>query len=240
MSMHVGGLESTGPCAASDAVSENGIAEVVWAAPVRQDRLRQLYEADARGITDEALTDDVGLALYLRCRSILTVTAAAGGLVACPRCARAGAESIIRRAGKDLSDAAKAEEMRCPACGWWTTWGQYWQTYRNRQLYGAGGMEAFRTFLSDFDRARSTREKLHAIDRLIHSFHYNLTRGAKDLTPSRPAAANVVEGSLGEVVGFLDRLTYGEATTPEMRDTRAAYEERLPQTWAGARYPRSG
>ncbi len=219
--------------------SEDGINEVRWALPVRQDRLRRLYEADARGITDEALTDDVGLALYLRCRSILAVMAAAGGQVACPRCARAGVESVIRRTGKDNSAASQAEELRCAVCGWWTTWGRYWQAYRNQQLYGAGGMEAFRTFLADFDQAQSAREKLHAIDRLIHSFHYNLKRGAKEHTPSRPAAANVVEGSLGEVVAFLDRLTYGEATTPEMRETRAAYEDRLPQTWAGVRYSRS-
>ena len=218
---------------------EDGVAEVRWALPVRQDRLRRLYEADARGITDEALTDDVGLALYLRCRSILTVMAAAGGRVACPRCARAGVESVIRRIGKDLSPASRAEELRCASCGWWTTWGQYWLTYRNQQLYGAGGMEAFRTFLTAFDQARSAREKLHAIDRLIHSFHYNLKKGARELTPSRPAAANVVEGSLGDVIGFLDRLTYGDATTPEMRETRAAYEDRLPRTWAGSRYSRS-
>ncbi len=223
---------------AQGAAPGDGIAEVLWALPVRQDRLRRLYEADARGIADEALTDDVGLALYLRCRSILTVMEAAGGRVACPRCARSGAQSVILRAGKDLSPASKAEVLRCTACGWWTTWGQYWQTYRNRQLYGAGGMEAFRAFLTDFDRARSVREKLHVIDRLIHSFHYNLKRGAKEHTPSRPAAANVVEGSLGDVIGFLDRLTYGDATTPEMRETRAAYEDRLPHTWAGARYSR--
>ena len=220
----------------TSSTADDGIAEVRWAAPLRQDRLRRLYEADARGIADEALTDDVGLALYLRCRSILIVMDAVGGRVACPRCARAGRESLIHRAGKGNSAASKAEQLRCAVCGWGTTWGQFWQTYRNRQLYGAGGVEAFRAYLAAFDRAHSVREKLHAIDRLIHSFHYNLKKGAKEHTPSRPAAANVVEGSLGEVIAFLDRLSHGEDTTPEMRETRAAYEERLPQTWAGSRY----
>ena len=102
---------------------EDGVAEVRWAPPVRQDRLRRLYEADARGIADETLTDDIGLALYLRCRSIVTVMEAAAGRVACPRCARAGRESVIRRAGKGLSPAGKAEVLGCPACGWQTTWG---------------------------------------------------------------------------------------------------------------------
>ncbi len=216
--------------------SENGIAEVRWARPVRPDKIRRLYEADAQGLVDEELIDDVGLALYLRCRSILAVMDAASGKVVCPRCARRGVESVIRRTGKDNSAQSKAEEMRCLACGWWTTWGQIWQTYRNQQLYGAGGVEAFRTFLMSFDRARSAREKVHAIDRLIHSFHYNLKKGDTEYTPSRPAAANVIEGSLEEVVIFLDRLTYGEATTPEMRETRAAYADRMPHTWAGQRY----
>ncbi|MBV9849285.1 MAG: hypothetical protein JO250_06320 [Armatimonadetes bacterium] len=219
-----------------DARAGNGISEVVWAQPVRWDKIRRLYENDARGVVDEMLVEDVGLALYLRCRSILTVMAAAGGQVACPRCEREGVTSTIVRIGKDNSAASRAEELRCARCGWWTTWGQYWQTYRNRQLYGAGGVEAFRTFLAGFDRARSARDKVHAIDRLIHSFHYNLKAGAKEHTPSRPAAANVIEGSLGEVVAFLDQLTYGDAVTEEMRRTRAAYEERLPHTWAGARY----
>ncbi len=48
---------------------DDGVASVRWAAPVRQDKIRRLYETDARGLTDEALIDDVGLALYLRCQS---------------------------------------------------------------------------------------------------------------------------------------------------------------------------
>ena len=220
-------------------LDENGIGEVRWAAPVRQDLLRRLYETDAQGLADAALTDDVGLALYLRCRSIAAVMDAAAGRVACPRCARRGERNVILRAVRDLSAAGKAEVLRCAVCGWWTTWGQFWETYRNRQLYGAGGMEAFHTFLASYDGARTVREKLHAIDRLIHSFHYNLQKGAKEPVPSRPAAANVVEGSLGEVVAFLDRLSHGENATAEMRETRAAYEEQMPRTWAGARYSRS-
>ncbi len=214
-------------------VSEDGIAWVRWAGPVRQDEVRRLYESDARGLSDEGLIDDVGCGLYLRCRSILAVTAAARGQVSCPRCAR-----LIPRAGRDNSAPSLAECLHCPGCGWHTTWGRYRATFQGRQLYGAGGMEAFQTFLSRFDQARTSREKLFAIDRLIHSFHYNLTAGAKVPTASRPAAANVLEGSLAEVVGFLDRLSHGDAATPEMRANRAAYEERMPQTWAGKRYQR--
>lgn len=214
-----------------DGAEGDDIALVRWARPVRRDKVRRLYETDARGITDETLIDDVGCALYLRCRSILAVTEAARGRITCPRCA-----SGIHRQESGNSAHSRAERLRCIGCGWHITWGRYRETFQGQQLYGAGGMEAFHAFLTRYDQAHTAREKLFAIDRLIHSFHYNLTAGAKIPTPSRPAAANVLEGSLAEVVGFLDRLTHGEATTPEMRETRAAYEERLPNTWAGKRY----
>lgn len=217
--------------AAENTAGEDGIAWVRWARPVRPDKVRRLYETDARGITDEALIDDVGCALFLRCRSILAVTQAARGRVTCPRCAQ-----TISRAGTGNNAQSRAERLHCASCGWHTTWDRYRQTYQGQQLYGAGGVEAFQTFLTRFDQAHTAREKLFAIDRLIHAFHYNLTAGAKKPTASRPAAANVLEGSLADVVGFLDRLSHGDAATPEMRETRAAYEQRMPQTWAGKRY----
>ncbi len=217
------------------AANDTGSTEqIAWARPVRQDKIRRLYEMDARGIADEALIDDVGCALYLRCRSILAVTEAVQGRVACPRCAR-----TIQRREKGSGEQSRAERLLCPDCEWQSDWGSFQETYQGRQLYGAGGVAAFQEFLTRFDGARTAREKLFAIDRLIHSFHYNLTAGAKIPTASRPAAANVVEGSLADVVGFLDTLSHGAAATPEMRAVRAAYEQQMPQTWAGRQYRRA-
>ena len=180
-----------------------------------------------------ALIDDVGCALCLPCRSIVTVTEAAWGRVACPRCG-----VVIPRTAKN-NVTGDSEHLLCGGCSWQTAWGRYRQTYRGQQLFGAGGMEAFQTFLTRFDQARWAREKLFAIGRLIHAFHYNLIAGAKTPTPIRPAAANVIEGNLAEVVGFLDRLSHGERTMPKMQAMRAAYEEQMSQTWAGKRYRRS-
>jgi len=216
---------------AETAAEQDDIACVRWAQPVRPDKVGRLYQTDARGITDEALIDDVGCALFLRCRSICAVTDAVRGRVACPRCA-----CVIVRARTGNSALSRAERLRCAGCGWHATWERYRQTFHGQQMYGAGGMEAFETFLMRFEQARTAREKLFAIDRLIHSFHYNLSAGAKTPAPSRPAAANLLEGSLAEVVGFLDRLSHGDAATPEMRATRAAYESLLPNTWAGKQY----
>jgi len=45
-----------------------------------------------------------------------------------------------------------------------------------------------------------------AIDQLIHAFHWDF----KLHLPNRPAANNLIEGSLEQVIDLLDRLSYGE------------------------------
>ena len=46
-------------------------------------------------------------------------------------------------------------------------------------------------------------------------------------TDNRPAAANLIEGSLQQVIEFLDRLTYGSASTPGLGEAHAAWRERV-------------
>ena len=59
-------------------------AKIRWAARLRPQLLRRLYESDARGLHDEELCDDVGLRLYERCRALLLVARRA---LPCPECA---------------------------------------------------------------------------------------------------------------------------------------------------------
>jgi hypothetical protein len=58
------------------------------------------------------------------------------------------------------------------------------------------------------------------IDRLIHGFHWYLKTGG----PTRPVAVNLIEGRLSDVVAFLDRLSYGEKSTPGTRETYAQWD----------------
>jgi hypothetical protein len=51
--------------------NRGGLDEVRWAPRVNPSLIRRLYEADARGIVDDELFDDVGSALHARCQSIL-------------------------------------------------------------------------------------------------------------------------------------------------------------------------
>ncbi len=90
-----------------------------WHPRVPREKIRRLYENDARALVDETLVDDVGIGLLLRCRSILIVTAAHEGRAQCPRCTGI----IPHQWNKD-------EPMICSVCGWQTTWGAYFKTYQ--------------------------------------------------------------------------------------------------------------
>jgi hypothetical protein len=185
-----------------------------WYPRVKQHLVRQLYANDAQGILDEELIEQVGVGLMLRCRSILIATEAHDGRATCPRCG-----GIIPHQWK------KDEPMTCAACGWQTTWGDYFSTYQGKQLHGGGAVAAFKGFIEQWPQARNARERMLLIDRLLHAFHHELVQ-----LYSRPAACNLIEGKIAEVTEFLDTLTYGEQSPPEIRQEYSAWVDKASKT----------
>jgi len=183
-----------------------------WAPRVTQEEIRRLYETDARGIYDEDLIDEVGYGLLARCKSFIEANEARAGRARCPRCSAA-----VTRACR------KEELLRCN-CGWELTWAQYFKTIQHVQLSGAEPvLEQFRIFVSAFPKGRTARDKMLAIDRLIHGFHWYYKTNA----PTRPVAVNLIEGRLSDVVAFLDRLTYGDKSTSGTRENYAKWDANI-------------
>jgi ribosomal protein L37AE/L43A len=179
---------------------------------VAQAKIRRLYELDALGLPDDELIDEVGYALRARCQSFITACQAAAGQAACPMCGELIAHNRI-----------KDELLRCPACGWELAWGAYFATIQHRQLSGAEPVLAlFGEFVTRFPAAATQAEKMLAIDTLIHGFHWYYKFG-----PTRPVAVNLIEGRLGEVIAFLDRLSRGPASTPGVQESHAEWDEKL-------------
>lgn len=187
-----------------------------WSPRVPQHRIRALYENDAQGIYDHDLIDDVGYALYARCRSFLDANEAVAGSAPCPRC-----NSRIAHDGR------KQTLLVCGKCGWSLTWGEYFATIQHRQLSGAEPVQRlFRTYVERFPAARSPQRKVLLIDRLIHGFHWY----AKLDRPTRPVAVNLIEGRLRDVIALLDDLSYSECSTPGMQDERTQWSHNV--RWA--------
>jgi hypothetical protein len=185
---------------------EREAAPVRWASKVAPEKIRRLYEADAAGLGDEELLDEVGCGLYVRCVSILEVTEAALGRAKCHGCG-----GIIRhRAGRD-------EGLRCEGGGWGASWRGCQRGYKGKQLFGGAALGAFRQFVEKYPTARTYAERMLLVDRLIHEFHWNLVRGSGEPRATRPAAANLIDcPGLRAVEAFLDELSgHGSRPAPE-------------------------
>jgi hypothetical protein len=191
---------------------EHADGKIRWASKVPQWKIRRLYEADAHGILDDELIDTVGWALWDRCDSILTVTAAHYGHVRCPAC-----DTAIERWNRWSAD----EIVSCTTCDWQITWANYHQTYRHKQLFGANAVDVFTAYHQAFPQAGAAKAKMLLIDQLIHAFHVGLTG------IGRPVAANLIEGSLTEDIRFLDALTYRGESAVGVGDSRDAWRRTL-------------
>jgi len=207
-----------------------GADEIRWARRVPQETIRRLYTLDAKGILDEQLVDEVGYAFYARCLHIQTVTRAHFGRATCPRC-----RSEIARASQDWRRWRKDEPMTC-ACGWQTTWGEYQRSYKGKQLVGGNAYPVFKAFLNRWPLARTPRDKLLEIDGLIHACHEDAKKRW-----ARPAACNLIEGRMTEMIAFLDELAYGPQSTAGLEERRREWIEK-PQlrAWRSWRAGRSG
>jgi hypothetical protein len=203
--------------------------DIRWPPRVPKHKLRRLYEVDAQGIVDEDLIDDVGTTLWVRCQAILEVAEAKGGRVRCPRCerqepgARQQEPSIIQR--EHCPGDARDEVLTCPRCDWQITWGEYAKSFKRRQLNVGGARDAFERYVERYRAARTPRAKMLAIDRLIHEFHYSY-RWQPDL-PTRSVGPNLIQGKLGDVLRFLDELSYGPQSTAGLIARRAEWQDTL-------------
>lgn len=187
---------------------------VRWAARVSPHKIRRLYEQDALGVLDEDLLDEVGYGLYSRCRSILHVTDAMNGKVHCPAC-----DAIIEHHGS--GDTV----LVCASCGWQTRWEAYAATYRNQELGAGGAADMFSAFLRQWEAARTAREKMIAIDVLIHRWHWETAQQRPSFGLGRPTGVNLIEGNRKQVLALLDALTYGDRSTPGLQTTKTAWRD---------------
>jgi len=175
---------------------------IKWCKRVPQHLISRLYNQIAKGIQDDDLLDDVGYTLYSRCESIVSATY--GFEKKCLKCQNCSEEIL-------LTD----NEFNC-SCGFNVTWDEFKKSYKGKQLHAANALPIFLKYIETFPKAKTYGEKIICIDILIHSFHikmsYYKTLDSYDpenetVELNRPTAANLIEGSLSEVILFLDKLS---------------------------------
>ena len=198
-------------------MARNDRSEIEWAPRISLARIRMLYQQEAQGICPEELVDEVGTELFWRCESILEFTQAREGKVKCKRCTRNRLTSWIER-----KTGEPDERLRCQSCGWQIHWRVYVHEAQKRGGYLDAGnaREAFEWYVKAYPACQNYREKIVAVDRLIHEFHWLLVREGKSMEGVKPAGVNLLRGSTSEVLELLDELAYGEQVDPAMSSTR--------------------
>ncbi|MCL2742031.1 MAG: hypothetical protein FWE70_08025 [Oscillospiraceae bacterium] len=168
------------------------MGELKWARRVSREKIKSLYESDAKGIRDDDLIDEVGYALYARADSFIKANRAhEEGIAECPDC---GEDTPVTEDGY----------FAC-ACGWRLSAKDHHATYKGKQLVGCAVVPFAERFISDWEKAKGGYpEKMRAIDYLIHTFHHELTGQT-----TRPAAVNFIEGRLTTIIDFIFELAYG-------------------------------
>jgi DNA-directed RNA polymerase subunit RPC12/RpoP len=188
-----------------------------WAERVRRHKILRLYETEAMGIEDMELLEDVAFAFYARCESIVTVTEASMGRLKCHGCGNI----IPHRARKD-------ELIKCEKCSWEMLWGDYFKSYHKKQLYGGTAIDVFRDAVRTFpSAAKSYKTLILWVDRLIHECHKAITPPDQEQLYTRPTAVNLIDGTMSQVVVFLENLPYGPGSQPEMRDQLITWRKRV-------------
>ena len=196
-----------------------------WAPPLKPRKIQALYRNDAQGLYDDELIDEVGIGLLLRCQAIMEFTEALEGRVKCKRCAASGATTIIERQTRRPD-----ELLKCPLCGWQIQWRVYVNESEKArgQLCAGHARPAFEQYLRAYPGCRTAREKILAIDRLIHEFHWELM-GQGDLGEAvRTACVNLLDGTTTEVLEVLDGLACGPDSDPALRLQRESWAAQKP------------
>src|SRR5215207_7402269 len=147
--------------------------------------LEQLYRRDALGVRDTDLLDKVGARLFARCQDALRVS---DSRVLCPEC---GTEMQVPWIGHEPSEVSA-----CPGCGWRISAGEFHASFEHQGLLAMNARLDFMAFVDAFPRARSYRERMLLIDRLVHAVHAG----------GNAVVRNLVEGRPRDVLDRLDRL----------------------------------
>ncbi|MFB3890822.1 MAG: hypothetical protein ACE15C_02235 [Phycisphaerae bacterium] len=178
-----------------------------WASRVEPRLIWRLYQADAAGIHDGELMDEVAFALLARCESVRRVSERR-----CPHCG-----GLL--AGQRSADSV----LTCEGCSWRVRWRSYQNSYKKQRLNGPRAMPAFSAFMAGYPQARDWAAKMRAVDSLIHAVHETIRPGCNPFVV--PAAENLIDGPPEETFALLESLATGPGASIGLDKTR--------QSWLG-------
>ncbi len=184
-----------------------------WAPRLSKNDIYRLYKSDAAGLLDQELLEEVGIGFYSRCKTIQQVTERL-----CPNC------STLIQGAFDGDNPDR--QISCQNCQWVSKWEHYHRSYKSDRIHGGRAYRFFLAYLDEYPLCNNARDKMLAIDRLIHYLHQDIDAGGS----VTPAAMNLVEGKRSEIRAFIENLAYGENMPEQNRKLREELFKQMDQS----------
>jgi hypothetical protein len=162
-----------------------------WARRLSKNDIYRLYTSDASGFLDEELLEEVGTGFYARCETIKQVTERL-----CPDCSQ-----VIQGA---FDGENPDRPIACQRCQWTSKWKHYHSSYKTDRIHGGRAYRYFLAYLEEYPLCKTARDKMLAIDRLMHYLHEDI----EDERSVTPAAMNLVQGKRTDIREFIESLAY--------------------------------
>ena len=167
-----------------------------WSPKLSRQKLKRLYDNDAKNIRDEELLDDVGFTLFARCLQGRDEGALKNnGQLKCHNC-----REILQAKSRDML-------MECP-CGQQYIFKDYMRSFRKNNMPSGAATHIFNAFIDDWQRVKGYSTKMALVDKLVHEFHINLNSGVK----GRFVGINLIEGTKKQIGDLINELAYGGNT----------------------------
>lgn len=163
-----------------------------WCPKVSRTDLTRLYRSHAEGILDEALLEDIGITLYIRCKTAKEIyDLMEKKRIKCMHC------------GEILAGAGV---LSC-SCGKQYTYHAYRKSFREDNMPRGAASPVFDRFVADWEKASSVKRKMELVDGLIHAFHVAEISGSR----GRPVGVNLIQGTKPQIIKLLCALAGKEA-----------------------------
>jgi hypothetical protein len=184
-----------------------------WARRLSKNDIYRLYQSEASGLLNEELLEEVGTGFYARCETIKQVTERL-----CPSC------SEVIQGAFDGNNPDR--QISCQQCQWISKWKYYHGSYKNDRIHGGRAYQYFLAYLDEYPLCKTPRDKMLAIDRLMHYLHEDLDNEGS----VTPAAMNLVQGKRTEIREFIESLAYSGNMPEQNRRLRNELFRKMDQS----------
>jgi len=172
-------------------IDQQKLNKFIWSPRISQGKIKRLYELDAKMIFDDDLVDEVGFTLYTRCLQGRDERILANeNKLKCHHC-------------RKINNVPANGKIFC-SCGYGYIFREYMRSFNENGMPSRSATPFFNEFIDKWSKTKTYRDKMQAIDYVIHECHLDMLSGVK----RGFAGQNLIEGTREQITDLILNLAY--------------------------------